>query len=143
MEIRKVRFEDMQHVYELAEKYLREDYTFDLFLKLWNFSPDGFLVAIEKEKIIGFIIGVKTGIDSLRILMLAVDEKCRRKGMGSALLKRLQFNFPEIRKIYLETRVDNIEAIQFYKKHGFKIVERARDFYTDGGEAYIMEKILF
>ncbi|MCD6474003.1 MAG: ribosomal protein S18-alanine N-acetyltransferase [Thermoplasmata archaeon] len=143
MEIRKVRFEDMQHVYELAKKYLKESYTFDLILNLWNFSPNGFLVAVEKGAVVGFIIGVKTSVDSLRILMLAVDEQHRKRGIGSALLKKLQLNFPEVRRMYLETRVDNEEAIKFYKKHGFRIVDREKDFYTDGSEAYIMEKILF
>jgi len=143
MEIRKVRFEEIQDVYELAKKYLKENYTFDLLLKLWSFSPNGFLVAVEKGIVIAFIIGVKTSVDSLRILMLAVDERYRRRGIGSALLKKLQLNFPEVRRIYLETRVDNEEAIIFYRKHGFKIVDREENFYTDGSEAYIMEKILF
>ncbi len=143
MEIRKVRFEEIQAVYELAKKYLKENYTFDLILNLWNFSPNGFLVAVEGSTVVGFIIGVKTSVDSLRILMLAVDKQHRRRGIGSALLRKLQLNFPEVRRIYLETRVDNEEAIKFYKKHGFRIVDREADFYTDGSEAYIMEKILF
>jgi len=143
MEIRKVKFEEMQEVYELAKKYLREEYTFDLLLNLWSFSPNGFLVAVEKGKIIGFIIGVKTDASTLRILMLAVDKNYRRRGIATSLFKRLQFNFPEVRKITLETRIDNEEAIKFYKKLGFKVVERVKDFYTDGSEAYIMEKVLF
>ena len=143
MEIRKVRFEEMEEVYNLAKKYLKEEYTFDLLLKLWSFSPNGFLVAKENEKIVGFIVGAKIDATTLRILMLAVDKNYRRRGIATSLLKKLQFNFPEIRKITLETRIDNNAAIQFYKKHGFKIVERVKDFYTDGSEAYILEKVLF
>lgn len=143
MEIRKFKYEDIESVFNLAKKYLRESYTFELFLYLWQISPDGFLVAEKNGKIIGFIVAVKTSKDSLRILMLAVDENYRKRGVGSRLLKKIILNFSDVRRIYLETRTDNIEAIEFYKKNGFKIVEKVKDFYTDGGEAYIMEKIIF
>jgi len=143
MEIKKFEYEDIEQVFEIARRNLKENYTFDLFLHLWHISPYGFLVARENNRIVGFIIGVKTSQKELRILLLAVDEKYRRKGIGSMLLKKLLLNFPDVRRIYLETRVDNMQAIKFYMKHGFRIVEKIKNFYTDGSEAYIMEKVLW
>jgi len=143
MEIRKFRYEDIESVYKIAEESLKEEYTMDLFLHLWQINPDGFLVAEKKGNVVGFITSIKTGSDELRILLLAVDKKYRGTGIGSSLLKRLMMNFPEVRRLYLETRIDNKKAIKFYEMHGFKIKEKLEDFYTDGSEAYLMEKIIF
>lgn len=143
MEIRKFRYEDIESVYKIAEESLKEEYTMDLFLHLWELNPDGFLVAEKNSIVIGFVTAIKTGSSELRILLLAVDKKHRGRGIGSSLLKHLIMNFPEVRRLYLETRVDNKEAIKFYEIHGFKIKGKLKDFYTDGSEAYLMEKIIF
>jgi ribosomal protein S18 acetylase RimI-like enzyme len=43
-------------------------------------------------------------------------------------------------KIYLEVKVDNITAIYFYVKHGYRIKERIPSFYINGEDAYVMIK---
>jgi len=143
MAVRNFEYEDLIHVFRIANEALSENYTMDFFLYLWQISSNGFLVAEENGKIVGFIIGVMASMDELRILMLAVEEKSRRKGMGSVLLKNLMIRHPHARRVYLEVRCDNMEAIKFYKKHGFKIKEKIEDFYTDGSPAYLMERLLF
>ncbi len=143
MAIRKFEFEDVEQVYRIASSSLNENYTIDLLFHLWSMNPDGFFVYEMDGRVIGFINSVKTDIDELRILMLAVLKEYRGQGIGSKLLSHLMLSFPEVRRFYLETRVENKDAINFYLKHGFKIKEVLDDFYTDGGRAYLMEKIVF
>ncbi len=143
MAIRKFRFEDVEQVYSIAASSLNEHYTLDLLFHLWSLNPDGFFVYEMDGKIVGFINSVRTGKEELRILMLAVLPAYRRRGIGSKLLSHLMLSFPEVRRFYLETRVENRDAINFYLKHGFRIKETIDDFYTDGGKAYLMEKIIF
>jgi len=143
MAIRKFEYRDLEEVTRIAIESLQEKYTVDFFLYLWQISPRGFLVAEKDGKIAGFIIAVQPSLDELRILMLAVDKNFRKQGIGGSLLKELLLHFPETRRIYLEVRIDNKEAIKFYEKHGFRIKERIENFYTDGSPAYLMEKILF
>ena len=45
-----------------------------------------------------------------------------------------------IKKIGLEVRTNNINAIKFYKKHGFKKISTIKSFYQNGEDAYLMEK---
>ena len=53
------------------------------------------------------------------VLDIAVDEKSRNKGIGSALLTHFINNF-NLEKMVAETDDD---AVEFYKKYGFKITE--------------------
>lgn len=143
MAVRKFEYSDLEDVLRIASSSLEERYSMDFFIYLWQICPDSFLVAEKNGKVVGFIIAIRKDIDEMRILMLAVDEKYRRQGIGSMLMKQIMMKFPEIRRIYLEVKVNNKEAIKFYKKHGFKIKEKLNNFYTDGSPAYLMEKILY
>ena len=143
MEIRKFEFEDLDRVFYIAKDTLEEDYSFDFFIYLWQMSPDGFLVAEKRGTIVGFIIATRPTLTDLRILILAVDKTFRKQGIGNALLRRLLIKFLDIKKIFLEVRTDNTEAIAFYEKRGFRITSIVTDFYTDNSSAYRMEKNLF
>jgi|Deesub1362A_J573_1020465.scaffolds.fasta_scaffold03504_5 ribosomal-protein-alanine N-acetyltransferase len=143
MVIRKFKYEDLDEVARIAATSLQEEYTIDFFLYLWQINPNGFLVAEKNGRIAGFIVAVQPSLNELRILMLAVDKEFRRQKIGSTLLRELLFRFPDTRRVYLEVRIDNKEAIKFYEKNGFVIKKKINDFYTDGSPAYLMEKILF
>ena len=142
--IRKFRPTDMFSVIKLASETLTEQYNPSLFNFFYESYPKGFIVAEKANKIIGFIIGVKTINYSSRILMLSVSEKNRRQKIGSSLLiefLKIMSN-EKVKNIELEVRTDNKKAINFYMKHGFKIKGRIREFYQDGKSAYTMLKEL-
>lgn len=143
MAIRNFDYEDLEEVARIADESLQENYSIDFFLYLWQINPDGFLVAEKEGEIVGFIVSVKEGKEKLRILMLAVDKKFRRRGIGKSLLRELLIKYPEVRKVVLEVRSDNREAINFYMKQKFKIKGKIDNFYSDGSTAYLMEKVIF
>ncbi|MEM1514395.1 MAG: ribosomal protein S18-alanine N-acetyltransferase [Candidatus Aenigmatarchaeota archaeon] len=143
MAIRKFEYKDIDAVLKIANESFPEKYSSDFLLYLWTSYPDGFLVAEKNNEIAGFIISVKISKTDLRVLMLAVNKKYRRQSIGSSLLRELIIRFPEVRRIFLEVRTDNHEAIKFYLKNGFIIKDKIYDFYTDGSPAYVMEKIIF
>ena len=74
--------------------------------------------------------------------MLAVSKFHRKQSIGSGLLNQfLKIIFIEnIKKIELEVRTNNKTAIKFYRKHGFKIKEKKREFYQSREDAYTMIK---
>jgi ribosomal-protein-alanine N-acetyltransferase len=143
MAIRKFEYKDIDAVLKIANESFPEKYSSEFLLYLWTSYPDGFLVAEKNNEIAGFIISVKISKTDLRVLMLAVSKKYRRQNIGSSLLRELIIRFPEVRRIFLEVRTDNGEAIKFYQKNGFKIRDKIYDFYTDGSPAYVMEKTIF
>ncbi|RLF48216.1 MAG: ribosomal-protein-alanine N-acetyltransferase [Thermoplasmata archaeon] len=143
MIIREFEYEDLQQVMEIVYSSFEEYYTSDFFLTIWQASPDGFIVADDGEKIVGFVMGVMVDVETLRILMICVREGYRNKGIGSELLKHIIKKSGNVRKVRLEVKMSNKEAIKFYKKYGFVIKETLPDFYPDGTDAYLMEKSLF
>lgn len=144
LQIRRVQANDIFPVIALANDTLPERYNPTIFNQFYELFSEGFLVAIKNHIIIGFIIGIKTTTDTARILMLCVDEKNRKQGIGSLLLKQflLYMKNQQIKHVELEVRITNRNAQEFYIKHGFTIHEKLRQFYQLGEDAYCMKKEL-
>ncbi|MBR5452416.1 MAG: ribosomal protein S18-alanine N-acetyltransferase [Clostridia bacterium] len=90
-----------------------------------------FLLAEENGKIVGYL-GMKPVLDEGYISNVAVTNSARGKGIGSALLQKLDEYAKEngIRTISLEVRPSNAPAIALYEKFGYKQVGRRKNFYS-------------
>lgn len=142
--VRQFQPNDMFLVIRLASETLTEHYNPSIFNYFYETFAEGFWIAEELGKIVGFIIGVKTTSDTTRILMLAISEKKRKKGLGSALLNNFldEMTRLKITCVDLEVRKDNNQAVRLYKKHGFEIINTLPIFYQNGQDAYIMRRYL-
>jgi ribosomal-protein-alanine N-acetyltransferase len=142
IEIRRFKPTDMFSVVKLASITLTEQYNPSLFNYFYESFPEGFIVADYGHKIIGFIVGVKINDILSKILMVSISEQFQNKKIGSELLSYFLRKISEegIKFIELEVRTDNKKAINFYKKHGFKIRNEIKDFYQNGESAYTMKK---
>ncbi|HKZ54234.1 MAG TPA: GNAT family acetyltransferase [Anaerolineales bacterium] len=87
-------------------------------------DADLFLVAEEGDKVVGAVLG---GFDGRRGLVyhLAVDENHRRSGCGRGLMEELERRLRGrgCLKAYLLVTRDNDEAIAFYEKVGWEIMD--------------------
>jgi ribosomal-protein-alanine N-acetyltransferase len=100
----------------------------------------GFLVAVEGETVVGYIVFWLKEEKRGHIISLAVDKKYRGRKIATQLLTKVVIIFKgvEANKITLEVRGDNSGAIEFYKKFGFLIDRKVPNYYEDGQEAYVM-----
>jgi len=75
---------------------------------------------------------------------IAVLPEYQRRGLGSALIKRMeQYAKKEgIRKAYVEPSVENEIAIHFYIHNGYKPEAMRKDWYRDGEDSVILGKHL-
>ena len=144
VEIRKLKNWEFMDFMNILYKIFPDRANPNLFLNLYEVFPDGFIVAVEDRKFIGFAVGTITYEEKGKIILIGVDKDYRNKGIGSKLLKRLLliFSLKGINEVELEVRVSNSNAIKFYEKRGFKKKERMRGYYEDGEDAYIMVKSL-
>ncbi len=141
--LRRVQSGDLNQLVNIANTLFKEHYTLDFFLHIWGIAPDTFLVAEHQGEVIGFILAVNNDIASARILMLSIEPVYQGKGIGSSLLRMLIGKIGErVKKISLEVRTDNTQAITFYLHHGFQVTNHLKYFYSDGSDGYLMEKIL-
>lgn len=85
-------------------------------------DPGLILVAVIGEQIVG---AAMVGFDGHRgwIYSLAVDAACRRKGIGTALVRHIEAMLRErgCLKLNLQVRSSNSDVVGFYQSLGFDV----------------------
>ncbi len=89
----------------------------------------------------GFIVA-EAGRSSGHIITIDVIAQARRSGVGSLLLTAAEERLRQAhcRSVGLETAVDNVSALQFYKRHGYSVVKTFPRYYSNGVDALVLEK---
>ena len=79
------------------------------------------IVACEAGRVVGFVIA-KFRLDEAHIVLLAVDQTCRRRGIASSLVRWIEKTalVAGIGIVYLEARLSNAGARAFYEALGYK-----------------------
>jgi ribosomal-protein-alanine N-acetyltransferase len=79
---------------------------------------------------VGYIVG-RAAVDQGEILNLGVALPARRRGVGSALVRRLLDDFAAhgVQSAFLEVRESNRAAQELYESFGFITVGRRRRYY--------------
>jgi [ribosomal protein S18]-alanine N-acetyltransferase len=102
------------------------------------------LVACEPEgRVLGFIMGYTSGRGGA-VYTLDVHPLYRRKGVGSRLIQALEEELQALgaRAIRLEAALENPEAMDLYRKAGYRERELVRNYYGRGKDAVRMWKEL-
>ena len=87
-------------------------------IKIWKIST---------TKIIGFVIFYHVR-DEIEIIQIGIMKSYQRKNYGSLIVNKIK-KLKDIRKIFLEVSVENIQAIDFYLKNGFKKIGIRKAYY--------------
>jgi [ribosomal protein S18]-alanine N-acetyltransferase len=97
---------------------------------------------LAEEKIAGFIV-TQTGRTG-HIITIDVIATARRAGVGSKLLQAAEDRLRAAgsKAVGLETAVDNLSALAFYKRHGYSVIETVPRYYSNGVDALRMKKDL-
>jgi [ribosomal protein S18]-alanine N-acetyltransferase len=90
----------------------------------------------------GFI--VVHGGPAGHVITIDVIPAARRLGVGSLLLQAAEDRLRAAgsRAVGLETAVDNLTALTFYKRHGYSVVRTWPRYYPNGVDALVMKKEL-
>jgi [ribosomal protein S18]-alanine N-acetyltransferase len=138
---------DFNALLEIDEASFPGGVAYDAIELSYFMSRDGAetLVAEQDGHIVAFIIvEVHPGRRGATVVTLDVREAHRRNGYGSQLLSRAEDILIGygVESYDLQVDVTNHGAIDFYKKHGFKIIRTLRRYYANGHDAYLMVKEL-
>lgn len=102
------------------------------------------LVATDRSsgEVQGFIV-TETG-STAHVITIDVSPGARRSGVGSLLMKAAEerLRASGSRAVGLETAVDNVAALSFYKRHGFSVVRTWPRYYSTGVDALVLRKEL-
>lgn len=95
-----------------------------------------------ESPILGFIVAQANRRGIGHILTIDVPPASRRLGVGSKLLATAEerLRAASCHSVVLETAVDNASALAFYKRHGYSVVKTIPRYYSNGVDAFVLEK---
>jgi len=101
-------------------------------------------IALVDGDMAGFIVAEAGNRGSGHIITIDVVAAARRFGVGSMLLKAAEdrIEIAECHSVELETAVDNISALSFYKRHGYSVIRTFPRYYANGVDALVLQKEL-
>ena len=126
--------DNLEEAYKIECEVNPSPWKYETFLSSFEVGHKG-LICKHNSEIIGFIIFSPINPEA-HILSISVIKKIQSKGVGTLLLRSMldQCKAMNYKKIFLEVRTSNLQAINFYQKFGF-IKDAIRDnYYTDNSE---------
>lgn len=126
--------DDLKEAYKIECEVNPSPWKYETFLSSFEVGHKG-LICKHDSKIIGFIIFSPINPEA-HILSISVTKKIQSKGVGSLLLQSMldQCAAMNYKKIFLEVRISNLQAINFYQKFGFSKDAIRDNYYTDNSE---------
>ena len=97
-------------------------------LKSFEMNESHVIWKIEKIKIIGFVRFFHVR-DEIEIIKICIIKSHQRKNYGSILINEIKKL--NIKKIFLEVSIENVNAINFYLKNGFQKIGVRKGYYAN------------
>ena len=132
----------LDQVTALENACFSDPWSRDSFEELRRRDDTLFLCAVEDDAVIGYVT-MYTVVDEGYILNVAVDDRFRRRGVGTALIRSLDTfgKKNSLAFITLEVRESNAPAIGLYSRFGFIKVGERKNYYRHPTEnALLMTK---
>lgn len=141
MNIRDMRMGDVSAVSELESRCFPKPWSEKMIYH--DFAKNSrahFYVAEDDNELVGYV-GIWKVVNNVHITTIAVDPDHRRRGVATDLIKRVIEDYAAARQnITLEVRPSNEAAMGLYKKLGFTVTGRRKNYYSDNNEdAIIMD----
>ncbi|MDC3375790.1 ribosomal protein S18-alanine N-acetyltransferase [Gammaproteobacteria bacterium] len=126
--------DDLKEAYKIECEVNPSPWKYETFLSSFEVGHKG-LICKHDSEIIGFIIFSPINPEA-HILSISVTKKIQSKGVGSLLLQSMldQCAAMNYKKIFLEVRTSNLQAINFYQKFGFSKDAIRDNYYRDNSE---------
>ena len=97
-------------------------------LKSFEMNESHVIWKIEKIKIIGFVCFFHVR-DEIEIIKICIIKSHQRKNYGSILINEIKKL--NIKKIFIEVSIENVNAINFYLKNGFQKIGVRKGYYAN------------
>lgn len=128
--VRPFRLSDYAAVTDLLQDVLSDacyEDTIEAFARQLSWDSELVLVAVDRQEIVGVIIGTIDNDDG-HYYRIAVARSHQRKGIGRSLIKALgkRFELRKVRKVWVTLDNHNETALPFYQSLGFGDVDFMR-----------------
>jgi len=152
--LRKFRREDFEILWDVDQKCFSPGISYSRLELAAYIRRRGSLTIVAESAdakggaknpgVVGFIVAEVDRRGMGHIITIDVVAAARRFGVGSALLAAAedQLRAVQCRGVRLETAVDNLGALAFYKRHEYFLERTVPHYYSNGVDALILRKDL-
>jgi ribosomal-protein-alanine N-acetyltransferase len=144
--IREYRSSDFETLWEIDQACFEQGISYTRGeLAFYIGRKRGFtLLAEAKDKIVGFIVVDRDRHNQGHVITIDVLPQARRAGLGSRLLSTAEERLRTVGAavVFLETAVGNSGALEFYKRHGYTIIDTIPQYYLGSIDALVLAKNL-
>ena len=114
-----------------------------------DFKLNNLVVALEKEKVIGFLCYTSYS-GKMQLIWIGVKKEFQRKGIGKKLLtwleeesKKLKLHYIEVETLSEKYKYKPYEITRnFYYKNGFKKIANKKQLIKDWDDLIVLAKLL-
>ena len=135
---------DIEEVDSIEKLYFNKSWSKKTFLKLLAHQDVEVWVALQGGDLLGYVVLQCSG-DEAELINIAVRKGKRKLGIGSALLSKTVDVAVglDVKKLFLEVRSSNQQAISLYERFGFDQVGMRKNYYSNPREdAQILCRLL-
>lgn len=144
--IRPASSDDLDQLVAIEKRVHKSPWTREHFEEELSKDYSRLLVCTDDEtdEIITSYICFWMMDDYMQILNVAVDQQFRGQGFARRLIQSMIRDAirDEMKRLTLEVRASNVNAIGLYHSVGFHDVSVRKKFYSDGEDARVMDLIL-
>lgn len=150
--VRDCRAEDLNTLWEIDQSCFPPGIAYSRYeLRHYIRRPSAFALVAESDagdqsgrSILGFVVAESSRREIGHVITIDVRAEAQRHRVGSGLLASAETRLRSsaCRWIRLETAVDNMSALAFYKRHGYSVIQTIPHYYSNGVDALLLEKNL-
>ncbi len=133
MFVRFYRESDFKSICVIEKQAFGEGAYSNYMLKMMLKNPAGFTMVAEENSILfGYATMASLDASSVDLESIGVIPDQHHHGIGSMLLNAMEDEVKKrgYKQVILEVREKNIEAIDFYRKHGYTTSEFLNSYYS-------------
>lgn len=93
-------------------------------------------LILKDNQIVGYSIATQT-LDFTDLLNICIHPRHQNQSLGAKLFNHL-LAMLDTKIVFIEVRVSNHNALSFYKKLGFRVINTRKKYYSDGEDAKIL-----
>ncbi|MBE7086719.1 MAG: ribosomal-protein-alanine N-acetyltransferase [Clostridiales bacterium] len=143
MTIREFTVQDIKSVVELQSGSFKDGWKENMLKSAFDTGRAFGFLSVHNEGVSGYVL-LSALPPEADLETVFVKDVLRSQGVGTALLESafLECKNRGVEKVFLEVRESNLNAINLYKKFGFKHLSVRKKYYPDGENALVMQKEL-
>ena len=130
---------DMPEVLEIEKTSFEFPWSEEDFIRCLRQRDCIGTVAEYDDRVLGFMI-YELHKNHIHVLDFAVRPDVRRRGIGSQMVQKLKGKLSQqrLKRVILEIRETNLDALKFFKVSGFVATDINRNFYNETDEDAIV-----